>query len=283
LLRDVPLLSHIYECFNHQEGVFVTQAFTGYDFKNNIATITMDRDEKRNAFNEAMSSEVLAHIDKAEKSGARVIVLRGNPGLKVWCSGHDLTELNPGATFDFTQGLMEKLVKRIQSVPIPFISMVEGEVYAGGLLITMASDIVIAAENTSLSMTANKIGLPFPTGIYAYWLRICGIHKAKELLFTASPISAQDAYIAGFFNHVVPLQKLERFTYEVIARSIIQCSEEGIRNAKLQLNLLAESACLTSNEKKVIEADLNRLTNNPDFKRRVDGLLTRIHKHNSEQ
>lgn len=253
-------------------------SFSRYDFQNGIVTITMDRDEKRNAFNGALTSEIIAHIDEAEKSRARVIVLRANPGAKVWCSGHDLTELAPGAAFDFAEDPMETLLQRIRSVPIPFISMVAGEVFAGGLLLTMVSDIVIAAKNARLTMTANKMGLPFTTGVYAYWLRVCGIHKAKELLFTASPISAHDACIAGFFNHVVPLKELESFTYEVIARSIERCSRDGVANSKLQLNLLAESICLTGEDRLVIETDRARLASNPDFKRRVNALLARIRK-----
>ena len=254
---------------------------TRYDAKDGIVSITMDRDEKRNAFSNAMTSEMVAHIDEAERSDARVVVLRANAGVKVWCSGHDLSELAPGAGFDFGQDPMEKLFERIQALPIPFISMVEGAVYAGGLLMTMVSDIVIAAEGSTLAMTANKMGLPFPTGIYAYWLRVCGIHKAKELLFTATSISAQDAYAAGLFNHVVPLADLERFTYETIARPITLCSREGVADSKLQLNLLAERIYLTSDDERAIEADRNRLAQSPDFKRRVDALLNRIHGNKS--
>lgn len=254
------------------------ETFTRYDFKDGIATITMDRDEKRNAFNAPMTAEVFSRIDQAEKACARIVILRANPGVKIWCAGHDLTELASGADFDFAKDPMEKLLERIQSLPIPFISMVEGAVYAGGLLLTLVSDIAIAADNATLAMTANKMGVPFPTGIYAYWLRVCGIHKAKELLFTAEPISAQDAYASGLFNHVVPLNELESFTYERIARPIAECSKEGVADSKLQLNLLAERAYLMSDDEKAIEADRLRLVNDPDFKRRVANLLARIHK-----
>jgi len=252
--------------------------FTKYDFKDGVATITMDRDAKRNAFNNEMTSEVSSRIDEAEKAKAAVIVLRANPGVKVWCSGHDLGELSPGAGFDFSQDPMEKLFERIQSVPIPFVSMVEGMVFAGGLLMTLVSDIVIAAENSSLTMTANKMGLPFPTSIYTYWLRVCGIHKAKELLFTATPISAKDACAAGLFNHIVPLQDLEKFTYESIVRPITLCSREGLADSKLQLNLLAERIYLTGEDEKAIETDRARIAQSPEFKRRVNALLERIHR-----
>lgn len=254
------------------------EALTKFDLKDSIATITMDRDEKRNAFNASMTAEVFTRIDQAERAGARVVILRANRGAKIWCAGHDLTELASGDDFDFAKDPMEKLLERIQSLPIPFISMVEGAAYGGGMLLTLVSDIVIAADNATLAMTANKMGVPFPTGIYAYWLRVCGIHKAKELLFTAEPIPAQDAYASGLFNHVVSLNELESFTYETIARAIIGCSKEGVADSKLQLNLLAERAYLMSDDEKAIEADRLHLMNDPDFKRRVANLLARIHK-----
>ncbi|MBW7882214.1 MAG: enoyl-CoA hydratase/isomerase family protein, partial [Caldilineaceae bacterium] len=211
--------------------------YTRYNLAGAIATITFDRDDKLNAFNSAMTAEVNSHMDNALAAGARVIVLRANPGARVWCAGRDLAELRPGV--DPEADPMVQLFAKITELPVPVLNMVEGAVYGGGLMLNMVSDIVIAANTATVAMTANKLGIPLPTETYAYWLRVMGIHKVKELLFTAGSITAHDAHVAGIFNHIVARDELETRTYDVIARQILACSREGIANAKLQLNLLA--------------------------------------------
>ena len=161
---------------------------TRFTLSDAIAVVTFDRDDKLNAFNTAMTAEVNGHIDAAVAAGARGIVLRANPGVRVWCAGRDLAELRPGA--DPGDDPMLKLFDKITEVPIPVINMVEGAVYGGGLMLNLVSDIVIASTTATVAMTANKLGIPLPTETYAYWLRVMGLHKGKEMPFTAGNISA---------------------------------------------------------------------------------------------
>ncbi len=246
------------------------------DINASIATITFNRDEKRNAFNEEMSREVLSHIITAEEKKCRVIILRANPGATVWCSGHDLTELKPGEDPTQSDDPMVGLIKKIQETPIPVIAMVEGNVYAGGLLLNMVADIAIASKNAEVAMTANRLGIPFSPETYAYCLRVMGLHKAKELFFTASNISAQDAYNVGIFNHTVDNRELERFT-AVIAKKIIACSPKGVGNSKLQLNLIASRSSLTEEDLCAIKKSREELVESPEFKKRLNALIESIH------
>lgn len=248
--------------------------YTRCQQENGIAVITFDRDDKLNAFNIAMTAEVNDHIDAAIASGARVIVLRANPGVRVWCAGRDLAELRPGA--DPADDPMLKLFEKITEAPIPVINMVEGAVYGGGLMLVMVADIVIAATTATVAMTANRLGIPLPTETYAYWLRVMGIHKVKELLFTAGNLSAQDAHVAGIFNHVVEPDDLENYTLQVIARRILDCSAEGIANAKHQLNLLARRYVLTDADRTAIEEHRRALLDGADFRTRLARLLEQV-------
>lgn len=242
--------------------------------ENGIAIITFDRDDKLNAFNTAMTAEVNAHIDAALANGARVIVLRANPGVRVWCAGRDLAELRPGA--DPGDDPMLKLFEKITEIPAPVINMVEGAVYGGGLMLNMVSDIVIASTTATVAMTANKLGIPLPTETYAYWLRVMGIHKAKELLFTAGNISAHDAHVAGIFNHVVEPDDLETYTLNGIARRILDCSADGIANTKYQLNLLARRYVLTDTDRRAIDEHRRTLLDGEDFRTRLERLLAQV-------
>ena len=239
-----------------------------------IAVITFDRDDKANAFNTDMTAEVNAAIDAALAAGARVIVLRANPGVRVWCAGRDLGELRPGD--DPGDDPMLKLFEKITEVPVPVINMVEGAVYGGGLMLNMVSDIVIASTTATVAMTANKLGIPLPTETYAYWLHVIGIHKVKELLFTAGNISAQDAHAAGIFNHVVEPDDLESYTLGVIAPRILACSADGIANTKFQLNLLARRFYLTEADRSAIAAHRRALLDGDDYRARLAALLAQV-------
>lgn len=250
--------------------------YTRCDQHDNIAVITFDRDDKLNAFNVAMTAEVNDHIDAAVAGGARVIVLRANPGVRVWCAGRDLGELRPGA--DPADDPMLKLFDKITGTPVPVINLVEGAVYGGGLMLVMVADIVIASTTATVAMTANKLGIPLPTETYAYWLHVVGIHKVKELLFTAGNLSAHDAHVAGIFNHVVEPDDLETYTLNVIARRILDCSADGIANAKYQLNLLARRYALTDADRAAIEEHRRTLLDGEDFRTRLARLLEQVRR-----
>jgi methylmalonyl-CoA decarboxylase len=243
-----------------------------------VATITFDRDDKRNAFSAAMSKEVLQWVARAEKSRAAVVILRANTRARVWCSGRDLSELDSHGPYDVENpDPMVAVFRKIQATPLPVISMVEGSVHAGGLLLVMYSDIVIAAQNARVAMTSNKMGLPLEPEMYTYWLRVMGIHKAKELLFTADPISAADACKAGLYNHVVDNRELEGFTAKV-AEKILACAPEGVANAKLQLNLLAKRSSLTEADRAAISESVAKIFESSQLKRRITDLLNSIQR-----
>ena len=248
--------------------------YTRYELREQVAIITFDRDDKLNAFNAEMTAEVNAALDDALASGARAIVLRANPEVRVWCAGRDLSELRPGA--DPGDDPMVRLFDKFMELPVPVLNMVEGAVYGGGVMLNMASDIVVASTTATVAMTANKLGIPLPTETYAFWLRVLGLHKIKEMLFTAANLSAQDAYTAGIFNHVVEPENLESYTLDVVTRRILACSPDGIANAKFQLNLLARRHALTEEERDAIAAHRRQLLDGEDYQARLTSLLVQV-------
>lgn len=241
--------------------------------ENAIATITLNRDEKRNALSSEMARGVLQSLERAENELARVVVLRANTGVKVWCAGHDLSELDPEALAAENPTL--EVCERIRTTPLPVIAMVEGSVYAGGLIILLCADIVVAAKNSQVAITSNKLGIPLPPELYAFWLRVMGIHKAKELLFTAAAISPEDAYNAGLYNHVVEIDQLERTTHQ-IANRILACTAEGVANTKFQLNLIAKQSSLTGDERISIEERNAKILDSPGTRERISALLASL-------
>ncbi|MCA9266245.1 MAG: enoyl-CoA hydratase/isomerase family protein [Planctomycetales bacterium] len=235
-----------------------------------VATITLNRDEKRNALTHAMSEALLQFVDRAAADGGRVVVLRANRGVNVWCAGHDLSELDPRTLYTANPTL--DVFRKVQSSPLPVIAMVEGRVFAAGLLLVLCADIVLATPDAEIAISSNRMGIPLTPDLYAFWLRVMGLHRVKELLFTAAPLSAQDALQAGLYNHVVQPHELEQRTAQMIDQ-ILANSPEGIANTKFQLNLIAQQTGLTADVLTQIAAQSEKLLHTPDVQRRIADLL----------
>ena len=235
-----------------------------------LATITLNRDEKRNAISLEMAEALLNAFERAHQDHGRLIVVRANSGVQVWCAGHDLRELDP-ERLDASNPML-RVFEAIQSIPLPVIAMVEGRVYAAGLILLLCADIVIAADNAYIAITSNRIGIPLAPEIYSVWLRVMGIHKAKELLFTASEVSPEDAYAAGLYNHVVQPAQLQQKTLDV-AQRILECAPEALANAKFQLNLLARQTGLSAESQAEILARNSQLLGSPAVRARISALL----------
>lgn len=235
-----------------------------------VATITLNRDEKRNALTSEMGARLLASFEQAEQQSARAVILRANPGVSVWCAGHDLAELEPDNLLQDNTTL--KVCRHMQSMPVPVVAMVEGSVYAAGMLLLVYSDMVVASKNAEVAITSKKLGIPLPAELYAYWLRVMGLHKAKEMLFTAGTLSAQDAYVAGLYNHVVDAAELEATTEKLVER-MLECSPAGISNAKWQLNALAAQTGLDGEQQAEFQQRNEQLLASPEVRERITKVL----------
>ncbi|MCO6043243.1 enoyl-CoA hydratase-related protein [Aeoliella sp. ICT_H6.2] len=231
-----------------------------------VVTLSLNRDEKRNALNGEMGARLLASLEQAEREEARVVILRANPGVPVWCAGHDLAELEPDNLLEDNTTL--KVCRHLQSMPIPVVAMVEGSVYAAGMLLLLYSDMVVASQNAEVAITSKKLGIPLPAELYAYWLRVMGLHKTKEMLFTASTLTAHDAYVAGLYNHVVEASELEATTQTLVER-LLACSPAGIANAKQQLNVLAAQTGLADGQLAELQQRNEQLLADPDVRQRI--------------
>jgi enoyl-CoA hydratase len=203
-----------------------------------VARIAMARPEKRNAQDERM----LRALDEAFEgaavdAGARVIVLSGDGPH--FCAGHDLDAL-PTAAGEGTEAWLAweernylGLHRRWRDLPKPTIAMVQGACVAGGLMTAWVCDLIVAADDARFSDPVVALGVNAHEWFVHPWE--LGARKAKELLFTAEAISAQDALRAGMVNHVVARDELESFTLD-LARRIARQEPLALRLAKRSVN-----------------------------------------------
>ena len=215
------------------------------DLAEAVGTVTLNHDKKCNALSKALIGELIKALNELIYQEARVIILRANPGARVWSAGFDVTEFpRPGRDPLSYYDPLEQAIRAIQRCPAPVIALIEGSVWGGACELAFVCDLLIGTDSTSFAITPAKLGVPYnPSGIL-HVLNMLGITIAREMFFTAQPIQAERAARVGILNHLVPLKELESFTLEM-ARSIAANSPISISVMKEQLRLLANALPLS--------------------------------------
>jgi methylmalonyl-CoA decarboxylase len=219
-----------------------------------LGVITLNYPEKRNCLSAALIHELCGALHEFEASGVRVVILRAQPGVKVWSSGYDVNELpHPGRDPLAYAAPFGRLIRCVQRFPGPVIAMIEGAVWGGACDLALTCDILIGTETASFAVTPAKIGVPYTASGMIHFINVLGLNKAKEMFFTAAPITAEDALTAGILNHLVPASDLERFTRD-LAGKILQNAPLAIRAFKKQFTLLSKGHSIDAETAERIQA-----------------------------
>lgn len=207
--------------------------------RDDIGTIIMNNPQQLNVLSSKMVDDMLQALEVLKKEGARAIILRAYEGAKVWSSGHDINELPVSGRdpLPYDDPLVT-ILRSIQASPLPVIAMIEGDVWGGACDLALSCDILIGSPTASLTMTPAKIGVPYNASGILHFIGIMGVNIAKEMFFSARPLSAERAEKLGILNHMVPAHELENFTNE-LAGSIAKNSPLSIKVIKEQICLLA--------------------------------------------
>jgi len=183
-----------------------------YNVEDSIATITLNRPDKRNALNDALVNSLKEALREADKSnGVRAIVIKG-AGTD-FCSGADLSSLQKIAessiieNLEDAQGLME-LFALIRKARAPVVAAVHGRALAGGAGLATACDIVLAAKSARFGYPEVKIGF-VPAMVMAILRRNVSEKRAFELVTRGAEIDAQEAERIGVVNKVFDDEKFE--------------------------------------------------------------------------
>jgi len=244
------------------------------DIAGNLATITLNRPEKRNAISAAMIGELQTALDQIEKSHARVALLTGNG--KSFCAGMDLDMLaaiaqqSPAENQEDSRR-MAKMFRRIWSFSKPIIAAVNGVALAGGCGIATLCDFTLAAPEAKFGYTEVKIGF-LPAIVSVFLTRQIGEKKARDLLLTGRLIEAAEAKEMGLINEIVPAEKLMERAKE-LAETLISASPSSLTRAKRLLTSAAAASVDADLERAVLENARIRCT--PDFK---EGLASFLEK-----
>lgn len=209
------------------------------DIQGPIGTIVLDHPARRNALSKPLVDEVMAALQQFERQRLRVVILRAAPGSKVFSAGHDVDELPEGRRDPLGwDDPLRYLIREIENLPAPVIAMVEGGVWGGACEAVFACDLIVAEPGATFAVTPAKLGVPYNISGMLTILNAASPHIAKEMAFTARPMSAQRVERLGMVNHVVPLAELESFTLE-LAHRIAANAPLSIAVMKEQLRILA--------------------------------------------
>lgn len=209
------------------------------NLRDDIGTITMNNPARLNVLSRSMVDGMLQALDLLEKGRARVIIIRAYEGSKVWSAGHDVHEL-PLAGRDPLpyDDPLETVLRSIQASPMPVIAMIDGAVWGGACDLALSCDILIGSPAACLTMTPAKISVPYTASGILHFIGTMGVNIAKEMFFSAQPLSADRAVALGILNHLISADELEHFTYE-LAGKITKNSPLSIKVIKEQIRLLA--------------------------------------------
>jgi methylglutaconyl-CoA hydratase len=244
------------------------------DLTGHVATITLNRPEKRNAISADMIAELQTALDEIEKSHARIGILTG--AGKAFCSGMDLDMLaaiaqqSPSENQEDSRRLA-KLFRRIWSFPRPLIAAVNGAALAGGCGIATLCDFTLAVPEAKFGYTEVKIGF-LPAIVSVFLMRQIGEKKARDLLLTGRIIEAAEAKEMGLINEIVPAEKLLARSNE-LAEVLISSSPASLSRAKHLMTSAAAATVDHDLERAVLENARIRCT--PDFK---EGLASFLEK-----
>jgi methylglutaconyl-CoA hydratase len=180
------------------------------EFSGEIATITLDRPEKRNAISPEMIAELLAAFSEVEASSARVLILTG--AGKAFCSGMDLDALKALGTQSLAEqredaDRLVRLFQGIWSFPRPTIAAVNGPAIAGGCGIATLCDFTIAVPEAKFGYPEVRIGF-LPAVVSVFLVRQIGEKQARDLLLTGKTIDAAEAYRLGLITQIAPAEEL---------------------------------------------------------------------------
>ena len=220
-------------------------AFILTEKRDSTGIITLNHAEKRNALSETLIEEITSALEGFRALEIRAVVLRAQPGIKVWSAGHDVNELplrgrDPLGWND----PLRILIRSIQEFPAPVIGMIEGSVWGGACEVAMACDILIATPDAAFAITPAKLGVPYNLGGLMTLINMIPLPIVKEMLFTAQPLPADQALNLGIINYIKANDEIESFVFDM-AQRIANNSPLSISSMKDSLRLLSSAHAVT--------------------------------------
>ncbi|MCS0631225.1 enoyl-CoA hydratase/isomerase family protein [Telluria mixta] len=199
-----------------------------------VATITLNRPDVRNAFNETTIADLAMAFDEVgREEQIRAIVLAAKG--PAFCAGADLNWMKKMAGYSREENEADALrladmLCTIYFSPKPVVAKVQGDCYAGGMGLVAVCDIVVASEGMNFCLSEVKLGL-IPATISPYVIKAMGEQASRRYFLTAERFDAREAKRLGLAHEVVPAEALDA-TVDGIVKALVNNSPNAVREAK---------------------------------------------------
>ena len=207
-----------------------------YEVNGAVGVITINREKALNALNSQVLEELSQTLDNVDLENVRCLVLTG-AGQKSFVAGADIGEMS-SLTKEQGEAFGKKgndLFRKIESFPIPVIAAINGFALGGGCEISMSCDIRLAAENAVFGQPEVGLGITPGFGGTQRLARLVSPGMAKQLIYTARNIKADEAYRIGLVNAVYPAEELMPAALKMAAGIAAQ-APIAVRAAKKAIN-----------------------------------------------
>jgi len=237
------------------------------ELQDNVATVVFNRPKVRNAISLAMWSEIPSIIDRLAKDDAvRAIVFRG-AGTDAFASGADISEFQENRKDAATAMAYNKTVEgacaSIRLCPKPTIAMIYGFCMGGAMAIAMSCDLRFAAEGSRYGIPAAKLSIMYETDAVHQLVDLVGPAYAKDILFSARTIQADEAFRIRLVERLLPVSELEKYTYDYL-RTVAANAPLTVRGSKIQLNAIFEG--MTDEHRDAMRTLRNQTFETEDYK-----------------
>jgi enoyl-CoA hydratase/carnithine racemase len=210
-----------------------------FEVRGGVGYLTVNRPEQRNAMTWAMYQRLIEVCEEVDRSDSiRVLVISGS-GDRAFISGTDIAQFpafrgNPQAGIEY-EDRIDRVIGRLDAVSKPVVAAVRGFAVGGGLTIALACDLRVAADTARFGVPVIRLGNCLSMKTYARLVALIGPARAKEMIYTARHVEAQEAHAWGLVNEVVPSSALDsriRDLAEAIASApplTLRVSKEAVR------------------------------------------------------
>lgn len=210
--------------------------FVLYEQKGAVGIITISREKALNALNSSVLKELDATLDSVDLDTTRCLVLTG-AGSKSFVAGADIAEMS---TLTKAEGeafgkVGNDVFRKLETFPIPVIAAINGFALGGGCEIAMSCDIRICSENAVFGQPEVGLGITPGFGGTQRLARLVGAGMAKQMIYSARNIKAEEAYRIGLVNSVYPAEELMEQA-EKLAATIAKNAPIAVRNCKKAIN-----------------------------------------------
>lgn len=201
-----------------------------------VATVTLNRQEKHNAFDEHVIAELQAAFDQlAAQDNVRVVILKS--AGKNFSAGADLNWMKRMAEYDYDDNLKDarqlaSMLKSLHDMPQPTIARVQGAAFGGAVGLISCCDIAVAEHNASFCLSEVKIGL-IPATISPYVIRAIGERASKRYFITAERFSAEQALLLGLVSEIAADDSLDTVIEKIVKQLLANGPKAILASKKL--------------------------------------------------